>query len=82
MSLLTIKYGVFKAKATAGDTHFGGEYFDNRTVDYFLADFKYRHCKDLSKNQCALCHLCTACKRTLSSSKQAQIVINSLFLGY
>ena len=43
VSLLTIEEGIFEAKSTAGDTHLGGEDFDNRMVDYFLTDFKRRH---------------------------------------
>jgi len=82
--LLTIEEGIFEVKATAGDTHLGGEDFDNRMVDYFLADFKKRFRKDMSKNQRSLRRLRTACeraKRTLSSSTQAHIEIDSLFDG-
>jgi len=84
VSLLTIEEGIFEVKATAGDTHLGGEDFDNRMVDYFLADFKRRHKKDMSGNQRSLRRLRTACeraKRTLSSSTQAHIEIDSLFQG-
>ena len=84
VSLLTIEEGIFEVKATAGDTHLGGEDFDNRMVDYFLQEFKRRHRKDMSQNQRALRRLRTACeraKRTLSSSTQAHIEIDSLFEG-
>ena len=84
VSLLTIEEGIFEVKATAGDTHLGGEDFDNRMVDYFLQDFKRRHRKDMSKNQRSLRRLRTACeraKRTLSSTTQAHIEIDSLFDG-
>jgi len=84
VSLLTIEEGIFEVKATAGDTHLGGEDFDNRMVDFFLADFKRRHRKDMSGNQRSLRRLRTACeraKRTLSSSTQAHIEIDSLFDG-
>ena len=84
VSLLTIEDGIFEVKATAGDTHLGGEDFDNRLTDYFLQDFKRRYRKDLSSNQRALRRLRTACeraKRTLSSSTQAHIEIDSLFDG-
>ncbi len=84
VSLLTIEEGIFEVKATAGDTHLGGEDFDNRMVDYFLQDFKRRHRKDMSANQRSLRRLRTACeraKRTLSSSTQAHIEIDSLFDG-
>merc|ERR1712178_314718 len=73
-----------EVKSTAGDTHLGGEDFDNRMVDFFLQEFKRRHRKDMSKNQRALRRLRTACeraKRTLSSSTQAHIEIDSLFEG-
>merc|ERR1712070_1250757 len=84
VSLLTIEEGIFEVKATAGDTHLGGEDFDNRMVDYFLQDFKRRHRKDMSKNQRSLRRLRTACeraKRTLPSSTQAHIEIDSPFDG-
>jgi heat shock 70kDa protein 1/2/6/8 len=84
VSLLTIEEGIFEVKATAGDTHLGGEDFDNRLVDYFCQEFKRKFKKDLSENQRALRRLRTACeraKRTLSSSTQAHIEIDSLFDG-
>ena len=84
VSLLTIEDGIFEVKATAGDTHLGGEDFDNRMVDYFLQDFKRRFRKDMSNNQRSLRRLRTQCeraKRTLSSSTQAHIEIDSLFDG-
>jgi heat shock protein 1/8 len=84
VSLLTIEDGIFEVKATAGDTHLGGEDFDNRMVDYFLQDFKRRFRKDMSNNQRSLRRLRTACeraKRTLSSSTQAHIELDSLFDG-
>merc|ERR1712051_479178 len=84
VTLLTIEEGIFEVKSTAGDTHLGGEDFDNRMVDFFLQEFKRRHRKDMSKNQRALRRLRTSCeraKRTLSSSTQAHIEIDSLFDG-
>merc|ERR1711977_657480 len=84
VSLLTIEEGIFEVKATAGDTHLGGEDFDNRMVDYFLTEFKRKFKKDLKSNQRALRRLRTACeraKRTLSSSTQAHIEIDSLYDG-
>ena len=84
VSLLTIEEGIFEVKATAGDTHLGGEDFDNRMVDYFLQEFKRKFKKDMKGNQRALRRLRTACeraKRTLSSSTQAHIEIDSLFEG-
>jgi L1 cell adhesion molecule like protein len=84
VSLLTIEEGIFEVKATAGDTHLGGEDFDNRLVDHFVGEFKRKHRKDMTQNQRALRRLRTACeraKRTLSSSAQAYIEIDSLFDG-
>jgi len=84
VSLLTIEEGIFEVKATAGDTHLGGEDFDNRLVDHFLAEFKKKNKKDIGDNQRALRRLRTACeraKRTLSSATQAHIEIDTLFEG-
>lgn len=75
VSILTIEDGIFEVKSTAGDTHLGGEDFDNRMVNHFVAEFKRKHKKDLSANPRALRRLRTACeraKRTLSSSTQAR----------
>jgi len=84
VSLLAIEDGVFEVKATAGDTHLGGEDFDNRLVNHFSSEFKRKHRKDLSGNPRALRRLRTACeraKRTLSSSAQTSIELDSLFEG-
>ncbi|KAJ6553161.1 heat shock protein 70 family [Mycena capillaripes] len=84
VSLLTIEDGVFEVKATAGDTHLGGEDFDNRLVDHFAQEFKRKNKKDISSNHRALRRLRTACeraKRTLSSAAQTSIEIDSLFEG-
>jgi len=84
VSILTIEDGIFEVKSTAGDTHLGGEDFDNRMVDHFVNEFKRKHKKDLSGNKRALRRLRTACeraKRTLSASAQANIEIDSLFEG-
>nr|WCD24762.1 Tyr p 28 allergen [Tyrophagus putrescentiae] len=78
------KQGIFEVKSTAGDTHLGGEDFDNRLVTHFVQEFKRKHIKDLSDNKRALRRLRTACeraKRTLSSSTQASIEIDSLYEG-
>merc|ERR1711898_89069 len=50
VSLLTIEEGIFEVKATAGDTHLGGEDFDNRTVNHFVQEFKRKHKKDITSN--------------------------------
>ncbi|XP_010273661.1 PREDICTED: heat shock 70 kDa protein-like [Nelumbo nucifera] len=84
VSLLTIEEGIFEVKATAGDTHLGGEDFDNRLVNHFVAEFKRKHKKDISSNARALRRLRTACeraKRTLSSTTQTTIEIDSLYEG-
>jgi len=84
VSLLTIEEGIFEVKATAGDTHLGGEDFDNRLVNHFVQEFKRKNKKDLSSNPRALRRLRTACeraKRTLSSAASTSIEIDSLFEG-
>jgi L1 cell adhesion molecule like protein len=84
VSLLTIDEGIFEVKATAGNTHLGGEDFDNRMVAFFTEQFKKRTKLDISTNARALRRLRTACeraKRTLSSSTQASIEIDSLYEG-
>merc|ERR1712096_11518 len=82
VSILTIEDGIFEVKSTAGDTHLGGEDFDNRLVDHFIKEFKRKHKKDITSNKRALRRLRTACeraKRTISSSAQASIEIDSWF---
>ena len=84
VSLLTIEEGIFEVKATAGDTHLGGEDFDNRLVNHFVAEFRRKHKKDIGANARALRRLRTACeraKRTLSSTTQTTIEIDSLYEG-
>lgn len=84
VSLLTIEDGLFDVKATSGDTHLGGEDFDNNLVDFCMNEFKRKNRKDISSSERAKRRLRTACeraKRTLSSSTQAFIEIDSLFEG-
>ncbi|CAH1795058.1 unnamed protein product [Owenia fusiformis] len=85
VSILTIDEGaMFEVKATAGDTHLGGEDFDSRMVNHFVQEFKRKHKKDISNNARSMRRLRTACeraKRTLSTSSQASIEIDSLFEG-
>merc|ERR1712224_883010 len=84
VSLLTIEDGIFEVKATAGDTHLGGEDFDHNMVQHFIKQFKRKHRKDLSTNSRSLRRLRSACeraKRTLSASPQAFIEIDALFEG-
>merc|ERR1712126_494335 len=84
VSVLSIEDGIFEVKSTAGDTHLGGEDFDNRLVEHFIKEFQRKHKKDISQNKRAIRRLRTACeraKRTLSASAQANIEIDSLFEG-
>jgi len=84
VSVLSIDEGIFEVKSTAGDTHLGGEDFDNRMVDHFVQEFKRKYKKDITGNKRALRRLRTACeraKRTLSSAAQANIEIDALFEG-
>ncbi|XP_049866370.1 heat shock protein 68-like [Pectinophora gossypiella] len=85
VSILTIDEGsLFEVKATAGDTHLGGEDFDNRLVNHLAEEFKRKYKKDLRSNPRALRRLRTAAeraKRTLSSSTEATIEIDALYEG-
>jgi len=84
VSLLTIDEGVFEVMATAGDTHLGGEDFDNSMVDHCVTDFKKKHKKDPSGNPRSMRRLRTQCeqaKRTLSGALRATIEVDSLFDG-
>jgi len=84
VSLLTLDEGLFEVKATAGDTHLGGEDFDSRMVTHFIEEFKRKEKVDISQNHRAVRRLRSACekaKRTLSSSSSASIEIDALFDG-
>ena len=84
VSLLNIDDGIFEVRATAGDTHLGGEDFDNLLMQHFMAEFKRKHKVDITGNKRSLRRLKTACekaKRTLSSSATANIEIDSLCEG-
>ncbi|XP_060083247.1 heat shock protein 70 B2-like [Ylistrum balloti] len=85
VSVLSIDEGsMFEVRSTAGDTHLGGEDFDNRVVSHFIQEFKRKHGKDMSKNSRAVRRLRTSCeraKRTLSNSSEASIEIDALFDG-
>ncbi|XP_050888570.1 heat shock 70 kDa protein 3 [Lathyrus oleraceus] len=85
VSLLTIEEGIFEVKATAGDTHLGGEDFDNKMVNHFVQEFKRKNKKDISGNPMALRRLRTACeraKRTLSSTAHPLIACASHIRAY
>lgn len=84
VSLLSIDEGIFEVKATAGDTHLGGEDFDNRLVNHFCKEFKRKNKKDITDNPRSMRRLRTACeraKRTLSSTTQATVEVDSLYDG-
>ena len=81
VSLLTIDEGVFEVKATAGDTHLGGEDFDNKLVEYCAGDFLKKKGIDIRNNPRAMRRLRTQAekaKRILSSSAQTTIEVDSL----
>jgi len=84
VSILTIDDSIFEVKATAGDTHLGGEDFDTILAEHFMLEFKRKHKHDITSNPRAMRRLRTACesaKRTLSSSTVANIEIDSLYEG-
>lgn len=84
VSLLAIEEGIFEVKATNGHTHLGGEDFDNKLVDFCMADFKKKTDIDISKNPRALRRLRTQCekaKRILSSAHQTPIECETLAEG-
>ena len=84
VSSLTIHGGIVEVKATAGDTHLGGEDIDSLLVNFFVENFKQRYKKDLTSDSRALRRLRTACeraKRTLSSTVQTCVEIDSLHEG-
>ena len=84
VSLLTIDEEIFEVKATAGNTHLGGEDFDNRLVQHFSEEFKRKHKKCIRQNPRSLRRLrsqCERAKRTLSTAHQTTIEIDSLYAG-
>jgi len=84
VSLLNIQDGIFSVIATAGNTHLGGEDFDNNMVAFFVEQIKKKYSKDISDSPRALRRLKTACeraKRTLSSALTADVEVDSLFEG-
>jgi len=84
VSLLNITGGVFAVKATAGDTHLGGEDFDNSLLDHFKKEFERKNKVDISDDARATRRLRSACeraKRTLSSVTQTTVEVDSLFNG-
>jgi heat shock protein 5 len=84
VTVLTIDNGVFEVVATNGDTHLGGEDFDQRVMEYMMKIFKRKHKKDMSKDKRSIQKLrreVERAKRALSSSSSARVEIESLFDG-
>merc|ERR1719169_401495 len=84
VSLLTIDNGVFEVVATNGDTHLGGEDFDQRVMQHFIKIFNKKHSKDMTKDKRALQKLrreVEKTKRALSSTHQARVEIEALYDG-
>ncbi|XP_054718321.1 endoplasmic reticulum chaperone BiP-like [Uloborus diversus] len=84
VSLLTIDNGVFEVVATNGDTHLGGEDFDQRVMEHFMKIYKKKSGKDIRKDHRAVQKLrreVEKAKRTLSTAHQARIEIESFFEG-
>merc|ERR1719236_110518 len=82
VSLLTIDRGIFEVVATSGDTHLGGEDFDQRVMEHFIKVFQKRTGKDMSKDKRAVQKLrkeVEKTKRALSSTHQARLEIEALF---
>ncbi|KAL3579172.1 hypothetical protein D5086_020676 [Populus alba] len=80
VSLLTIEEGIFEVKATAGDTHLGGEDFDNRMVNHFVQEFKRKNKKDISGNPRALRRLRTAFQAAILTGEGNEKVQDLLLL--
>ncbi|ANB12463.1 Hsp70 family ATPase KAR2 [Sugiyamaella lignohabitans] len=84
VSLLSIESGVFEVLATAGDTHLGGEDFDQKVIQHFTKVFNKKHDVDMSKNPKAVSKLkreVEKAKRLLSSQMSARIEIEALHDG-
>ena len=84
VSLLSVEDGIFEVKATAGDTHLGGQDFDNRIVDWAVGEFQKKHKVDLRSNSKALARIRLAAervKKTLSISTQGMLEVDSVADG-
>merc|ERR1712072_985691 len=82
VTVLTIENGVFEVASTNGDTHLGGEDFDQRIMGHLMKVFKRKHKKDMSKDKRAIQKLkkeAERAKRTLSSAQQTRIEVEGLF---
>jgi len=84
VSILTIDNGVFEVISTNGDTHLGGEDFDQRIMEYFIKLIKRKHSKDVSNEKKAVQKLrreAERAKRSLSNQHQVRVEIESLYDG-
>jgi heat shock protein 5 len=84
VSLLSIEDGVFEVLATAGDTHLGGEDFDNRVIDHFVKEYKKKTGSDVSNNLRAMGKLkreVEKAKRTLSNQMSVKVEIEAFESG-
>lgn len=84
VALLSIEDGVYEVKSVNGDTHLGGDDFDQRMMAHFVQEFKNKHKKDLTTSERALRRLRTACetaKIALSNVTRTTVEIDSLFEG-
>jgi len=84
VSVLTIDQGVFEVISTNGDTHLGGEDFDQRVMEYFIKLIKKKYSKDISQDKKALQKLrreAERAKRTLSNQHQVRVEVEALFDG-
>ena len=84
VSIVDIEDSIFEVLAITGDTHLGGEDFDSRMVNHLVEEFRRKHKKDVSTNKKVLSRLRSACdgaKRSLSSTAQASIALDSLYEG-
>jgi len=84
VSILTIDNGVFEVISTNGDTHLGGEDFDQRIMEYFIKLIKRKHTKDVSNDKKAVQKLrreAERAKRSLSNQHQVRVEIESLYDG-
>ena len=73
VSILTIEDGIFEVKSTAGDTHLGGEDFDNQMVNHFIAEFKQKHRKDIRENKRAVRCLRTTCEWAMCTDRKSVV---------
>merc|ERR1740130_640429 len=84
VTVLTIEKGVFEVTSTNGDTHLGGEDFDQRIMEHLQKMFKRKHKKDMSKDKRSIQKLkaeAERAKRTLSSNSQVRVEVEALFDG-